>query len=30
LNDMRQALEHFQKHPVASAMTGEEASGFRH
>jgi len=30
LKDMRQALEHFQKHPVASAMTGEEASGFRH
>jgi glutamate decarboxylase len=30
LDDIRQAIEHFAKHPVSVAMTKEEAGGFSH
>jgi len=30
VDDLKQALEHFVQHPVRSAMTSEEASGFHH
>ena len=30
LDDMRDAIEHFTKHPVTVSMTAEEASGFSH
>ncbi len=30
LDDMRNAVEHFTKHPVTVSMTSEEASGFSH
>jgi glutamate decarboxylase len=30
LDDIRQAIEHFSKHPVSVAMTKEEAGGFSH
>jgi glutamate decarboxylase len=30
LDDMRQSIEHFDKHPVSVAMTKEESGGFSH
>ncbi len=30
LDDLKQALEHFERHPVQSGMTPEEGSGFHH
>jgi glutamate decarboxylase len=30
LDDIRQAIEHFSKHPISVAMTKEEAGGFSH
>ena len=30
LDDMRNAVDHFTKHPVTVSMTSEEASGFSH
>jgi glutamate decarboxylase len=30
LEDMKRSLEHFEKHPVHTAMTSTEASGFNH
>jgi glutamate decarboxylase len=30
IEDIRQALDYFRKHPVKSHMTSEEASGFHH
>jgi len=30
LDDMRRALDHFKAHPVTSALSEEEASGFHH
>ena len=30
LDDMRNAVEHFTKHPITVPMTAEESSGFSH
>jgi glutamate decarboxylase len=30
LDDMKRAIDYFQKHPIQSPMTGAEASGFHH
>ena len=30
LDDIRQSIDHFAKHPVTVAMTKEEAGGFSH
>ena len=30
LDDMREAMAHFDKHPVTVSMTKEESSGFSH
>ncbi|WP_425399293.1 glutamate decarboxylase [Aeoliella sp.] len=30
LQDMKQALEHFEKHPIETPMTADEATGFHH
>ena len=30
LNDMRNAIAHFTRHPVTVSMTAREASGFSH
>jgi glutamate decarboxylase len=30
IEDFKQALDHFKKHPVQSSLTSEEASGFHH
>lgn len=30
IEDMKRALDHFEKHPVSKPLTEEEASGFNH
>ena len=30
MNDYREALEHFDRHPVSEPMTEQEAGGFTH
>ncbi len=30
IEDMKRSMEYFQKHPIHTAMTGEESSGFHH
>lgn len=30
LEDMKRSIDHFQKHPVQTPMTADEASGFHH